>query len=99
MVDGGLHGLGGLQHFGHDQFVVVEEAADFGHAGHQRAVDDIERLDTFGAFEFEIGDEAVFGAFDDVVGEALIERQIGRFFFALRAARGNIRRCSRCGVG
>ncbi len=76
MVDGGLHGLGRLQHFGDDQLVVVEEAADLGHAGHQRAVDDVERGGAFGAFQVEIGNEAVLGAFDDVVGEALIEREI-----------------------
>ena len=32
VVDGGLHRLGRLQHFGHDQLVVVEQPADFGHA-------------------------------------------------------------------
>ena len=41
--DGGLHGLGRLQHLGHDQLVVVEQPADLRHAGHQRAVDDVER--------------------------------------------------------
>ena len=33
--------------------------------------------------QFEVGDEPFFGAFDDVVGEALIERQIGRFAFSV----------------
>ena len=36
--------------------------------------------------QFEIGDQAVLGAFDDVVGEALIERQVGGFLLCdLRA--------------
>ena len=30
----------------------------------------------FGALAVEIGDQAVLGAFDDVVGQALVERQI-----------------------
>ena len=77
VTDGGFHGFRRLQHLGDDQFVVVEEAADFGHAGHQRAVDDIERRGAFGALAVEVGDQAVAGAFDDVVGEALVEREIG----------------------
>src|SRR4026207_858502 len=28
----GLHGLGGLEHLGHDELIVVEEAADLFHA-------------------------------------------------------------------
>ena len=83
VVDRGLHGLGRLQHLGHDQLVVVEQPADFGHAGHQRAVDDVERRGAFGALAVEIGDQAVLGAFDDVVGQALVERQIGRLGFVL----------------
>ena len=77
VVDRGLHRFGRLQHLGDDQLVVVEQAADFGHAGHQRTVDDVERRGAFGALEVQIGDQAVLGAFDDVVGQALIERQIG----------------------
>ena len=41
--DRGLHGLGGLEHLGDDEFVGVEEPADLGHPDHQRAVDDVER--------------------------------------------------------
>ncbi len=80
MTDCGLHRFSRLEDFGDDQLVVIEEPADFGHAGHERAVDDIERGCAFGALEIEVGDEAVLGAFDDVVGEALIERDIGRLF-------------------
>ncbi len=76
VADGGLHRFGGLQHFGDDQFVVVEEPADFGHAGHQRAVDDVERRGAFGELAVQIVDQAVFRAFENVVREALIERQI-----------------------
>ena len=47
--------------------------------------------DAFGALALEIGDQAVLAAFDDVVGEALIERQIGGLLFALG---GWLRKCS-----
>jgi hypothetical protein len=76
VVDRGLHGLGRLQHLGHDQLVVVEQAAHFAHAGHQRPVDDVERRGALGALAVEVGDQAVLGAFDDVVGQALVERQV-----------------------
>ena len=76
VVHRGLHRLGRLQHFGDDQLVVVEQPADFGHARHQRTVDDVERRGAFGALAVQIGDQAVLGAFDDVVGQPLIERQI-----------------------
>ena len=72
----GLHGFSRLQHFGHDQFVVVEQPPHLGHAGHERSVDDFERSRAFRALQFQIGDEAIAGAFDDVVGEPLIERQV-----------------------
>ena len=92
VVDGGLHGFGGLQHLGDDQLVVVEQAADFGHAGHQRAVDDVERRRAFGAFQVEVGDEAVLGAFDDVVGQALVEREV--FGAACLTRSPALRKCS-----
>ena len=50
----------------------------------------IERRHAFAAnFKFEIGDEAVFGALDDVIREPLIEWQVGRLLFlaCARAAR------------
>src|SRR6185437_9265760 len=84
MAHGGFHCFGGLKDFGDDQLVVVEEATDFGHAGHEGAVDDIERCDAFGEFFVEVSDEAVLGAFEDVIGEALIERQIGGANFLAR---------------
>ena len=44
-------------------------------------VDDVERRHALHALQLEIGDKSFFSAFDDVVGEALIERQIDRFRF------------------
>ncbi len=76
-VDGGLHGFGGLQDFGYDQFVVVEQAADFGHAVHQRAVDDIEGLRAFLELQVQVRDQAVLGAFDDVARQAHVEGKFG----------------------
>ena len=77
MVHGGLHGFGGLQHFGDDQFIGIEQAAHFGHSGHQRTVDDFERRDTFLALAIEVVDQSVFRAFENVIRQALVERQIG----------------------
>ena len=87
MVHRGLHGFGRLQHLGHDQLVGVEQPAHFRHARHQRPIDDVERSRAFLALQIEIGDQAFLGAFDDVIGQALIERKVGRFhFLRLRAA-------------
>ncbi len=36
-------------------------------------------------FEIQVGDQAVFRAFENVVGEALIERKVGGAFFFRRA--------------
>jgi hypothetical protein len=47
------------------------------HAGHEGAVDDVEGRHAFGAFAVEVLDESVLGALDDVVGEALIEGEVG----------------------
>ena len=46
------------------------------HAGHQRSVDDPQRRGALRPFALQVGDQAVPGAFDDVVGQPLIERQI-----------------------
>ena len=92
VVDRGLHRFGRLQHFGDDQLVVVEQPADLGHARHQRPVDDVERRGAFGALAVEVGDQAVLGAFDDVVRQPLVERQIlGALLLALLPA---LRKCS-----
>ena len=72
----GLHGFGGLQHFRHNQLIVVEQPADFGHARHQRPVDDVERRVALGALAVQIGNQAILAAFDDVVGQTSIERQV-----------------------
>ena len=84
--DGGLHRFGGLQHFGDDQLVGVEQAADFLHAVHERAVDDVERGRAFLALEVEVGDESFLRAFENVIGEPAVERQVGRLL--LHAALG-----------
>ncbi len=82
-----LHRFGGLQHFRDDQLVVVEQPAHFGHPGHQRAVDDVQRRNTFLKFAIQIVDQAVFRAFDDVIRQPLVERQIrGFLFFACAGA-------------
>ena len=78
VIDRGLHGFGRLQHLGDDQLVVVEQPSDLRHAGHQRAVDDVERRGAFGTLAVEIVDQAFLRAFDDVIGQALIERQMRR---------------------
>ena len=46
----------------------------------------------FGALAVEIGDQAVLGAFDDVVGQALVERQVGARFLLSRFTA--LRKCS-----
>ena len=76
MIDRGLHRFGRLQYFGDDQLVVIEKPSNFGHARHQRAVDDVERGHAFRQFLIEVGDEAVLRAFENVICEALIEREI-----------------------
>ena len=76
VADGGLHGLGGLQHLGDDQLVGGEQPADLGHAGHQRPVDDVERRSRPPcSFSSRSAIETVLGAFDDVVRQALVQRQ------------------------
>ena len=80
MVHAGLHRFGRLQHFRDDQLVVVEEPPDFGHAGHQRAIDDVERRGAFRALAIQIGNQAVLGALNDVVGQPFVERQVRRSF-------------------
>ena len=76
VTDRGFHGFGRLQHFRDNQLVVVEQAADFSHALHERAIDDVEWRGAFGALAVQICDQALFRAFDNVAGQALVERQI-----------------------
>ena len=100
VAHGGLHGFGRLQHLRHNQLIVVKQPADLVHAHHQRPVDDVERRGTFGALAVEILDQAVLGAFDDVVREALVERQVlGAHLARARRPRGNVRRWPRCATG
>ena len=76
MLDRGLHGFGALQHLGHDEFVVVEQPADLVHAGHERAVDDVQR-GPLGQRRVQVVGQAVLGAFDDAAGQAFVQRQVG----------------------
>ena len=72
--DRGFHRLGTLQNFGNDQLVRVEQPPNLRHPGHQRPVDDLQRLGALPSLELEIFDQAAAAAIDDVAGEALIER-------------------------
>ena len=73
--DGGLHGLGGLEHLGHDELVVVEEAPDLLHALHERPVDDVERARLV-ELQRQVVEQAFLGAFHDVAREPLVQRQL-----------------------
>ena len=84
VVHGRFHCLGRLQHLGDDQLVVVEQAAHLFHAVHQRTVNDVEGCQAFGALAFEVVDQPLFGALDDVVGQPFIERQVGDDFLGPR---------------
>ena len=81
VADARLHGLGRLQHLGHDQLVIVEQPTHFRHPRHQRPVDDIQRRGPFAPLRIQIRNQAVFRAFHDVVGQPLIQRQIGGLLF------------------
>ena len=88
VANGGLHGLGGLQHLGHNQFVGIEEAPDFSHPPHQWAVDNVERRCPLGTFALQVLDQSVARAFDDVVREALVQWLVFfllLFFFLCRS--------------
>ena len=76
VLDRGLHGLGALQHLGHDEFVVVEQPTDFVHAGHERAVDDIQ-CGPLGQRRVQVVGQAVLGALDDEAGQPFVQRQVG----------------------
>ena len=65
--------------------LLLNSRPDFGHAGHQRTVDDVERRGALGALAVQVGNQAVLGAFDDVVRQALVERQILRALLHARA--------------
>ncbi|MNC46037.1 hypothetical protein D3C75_950320 [compost metagenome] len=42
MADRRLHHFSALQHFRNNQFIVIEQSADFRHSSHQRTVNDLE---------------------------------------------------------
>ena len=77
--DGELHRLGGLQHFGNDELVGVELPPHFGHAVHQRAVDDFQRR-PFPQRLIQIVGQPLFAALDDGQRQPFIQRQILAFF-------------------
>jgi hypothetical protein len=70
----GLHGLGGLEHLGHDELIVVEEAADLFHALHEGAVDDVQRR-RVAPLGLQILHQPVPRALHDVAGQALVQGQ------------------------
>ena len=74
IADGGLHRLGRLQHLGDDQLVGVEQPPDLVHAGHERAVDDLERPASAQRL-VEVLVETFFRADEDVAPQTLVERQ------------------------
>ncbi len=77
VADRRLHHLGALQHLGDDELVLAEEPAHLVHAGHQRAVDDLQRLLRLER-QVEVLEEPVPAALDDVAREPLVEGQRAR---------------------
>ena len=67
-----FHGLRRLEHLGHDELIVVEEAADLVHAAQERPVDDLERRRLAELF-VEVLEQAVTAALHDVAREALVQ--------------------------
>ena len=92
LADCSLHHLGALQDLGDDELVVVEQTPDFGHAGHQGSVDDVQRLGPtlVGERLLDVLAETLLAAFDDRPRQALLERTIlprGRFDRRLAATK------------
>ena len=71
--DGGLHGLGRLQHERQLHLAGGEQLADDLHAGEQHVVDDGERGHAVGHRPFEVVLEAVALAVDDALAEQLLD--------------------------
>ena len=78
--DGCLHRLCTEENFGHDQLVVVEEAAHLGHPIHEWTIDDIQRCVVLQGF-VQIIEQPILRALDDIDREALLQRQ-GNLRFA-----------------
>ena len=74
-----LHDLGALQHFGHDELVLVEKPPHLGHAHHERPVDDVHGLrptrilESFG----QVLREPFLRALHHRAGQALFEGKLG----------------------
>ena len=78
MIHRSFHRFCGLQHFGDNQFVRVEQPSHFRHPRHQRSGDDVERCCALRSLSFQILDQPVPRSLNDVVGEPLVQRQICR---------------------
>ena len=76
MPDRRLHGLGALQDLGHNEFVVVKQAADLVHARHEWSVDNVQGC-PFLEGRVEVVNQPVFRAFYDVQRQPFIQRQVG----------------------
>ena len=100
MPDGSLHGLCALQDLGHDEFVVVKQAADLIHTRHERTVDDIQGWPLVEG-GVEVVDQPVFGALYDIPCQPFIQRQVGArilnyafFFLSKVGGKGGDRVCT-----
>ena len=74
--DGSLHRFSTLQDFSNDQFIVVEEPANFCHPVHQGAIDDGQWSIVHLQCDLECVLETFLGSFDDISCEAFWNRQI-----------------------
>ena len=74
--DGSLHRLSTLQDLSNDQFIVVEEPANFCHSVHQGAVDDGQRSIVHLQCDLECVIESFLGSFDDISCESFWNRQV-----------------------
>src|SRR5208283_2199632 len=94
MVDRSFHRFRRLQHFRNNQLVGVEQAAYLGHPLHQRTVNNVQRSSAFRALAFQVFDQSIARALDDVVGQTLVERLV--FFLDLFFLGGGAEMLSNC---
>ena len=72
--DGFFHYAGAFDDLGEEHLARAEEVADDAHAVHERAFDDGERFAVFLAGFLGVGVDPSVDAFDEGVGEALLDR-------------------------
>ncbi len=72
---GGLHRLGALQHFRHDEFVAIEQPAHLGHSLHEGAIDQIQRVRTRLQQLVQRRHQSILGAGQDAVGHVFVRRE------------------------